>query len=191
MGRPRAFDEDVVIERAMESFWTNGYAGTSPSQLAEATGIAKGSLYNAFSSKRELFDRCLDFYQEQISKLAQELLLQPGTARDCIGSALRFVVDSDLAQPLRRGCLIGNTAVELAGHDADLAQKIQRMQSESTGWFMSRLERGQLDGDVSKDIDPRAYAEFLATTLAGLRVMAMTHDAPVLYRVIDTTLSTL
>ncbi|MDQ4502382.1 TetR/AcrR family transcriptional regulator [Sinomonas sp. ASV322] len=190
MGRPRTFDDDVVLSRAMEAFWTNGYGGTSPAQLAEATGIAKGSLYNAFASKRELFTKCLELYHRQVAELAKGLLEHPGTTRECIGAALRFVVDSDLAQPLRRGCLVGNTAVELAGHDADIAQKIRGMQDESTGWFEARIQRGQRDGDVSRDLDPRAYAEYLANTLAGLRVMAMTHEAPVLYRIIETTLST-
>ncbi|WP_433679306.1 TetR/AcrR family transcriptional regulator [Nocardia sp. CA-119907] len=191
MGRPRTFDDDVVLARAMETFWTNGYASTSPAQLAEATGVAKGSLYNAFASKRELFTRVLDFYHQQITELAKDLLERPGTTCECIGASLRFVVDSDLAQPRRRGCLIGNTAVELAGHDADIAQRIRKMQDESIGWFTARIERGQRDGDVARDLDPRAYAEYLANTLAGLRVMAMTHDAPVLYRIIDTALATL
>lgn len=191
MGRPRSFDDDVVISRAMEAFWTHGYASTSPAQLAEATGIAKGSLYNAFVSKRELFDRCLDRYHEQIAELAKDLLGQPGTTRECMGAALRAVVDSDLAQSPSRGCLIGNTAVELAGHDANVAQKIRRMQDESINWFIARLERGQRDGDVARDLDPRAHAEHLANTLAGLRVMAMTQDAPMLHRIIDTSVAAL
>lgn len=191
MGRPRSFDDDVVVSRAMETFWTNGYAGTSPAQLAEATGIAKGSLYNAFSSKRALFEQCLDLYHQQVSELAKGLMEHTGSTRDCLADALRSVVDSDLAQPRRRGCLIGNTAVELAGQDPDLAKKLRRMQDESTGWFAVRIERGQRDGDVSRDLDPRAVAEHLANTLAGLRVMAMTHEAPTLYRIIDTALAAL
>lgn len=191
MGRPRSFDEGVVLSRAMETFWTHGYAGTSPAQLAEATGIAKGSLYNAFSSKRALFDRCLELYHGQIAELAGALMQRPGPTRECLRDALRAVVDGDLAQSPRRGCLIGNTAVELAGEDPELARKLRRMQDESTGWFAERIERGQRDGDVRRDLDARAFAEHLATTLAGLRVMAMTHEAPTLYRIIDTALALL
>ncbi|GAA5156461.1 TetR/AcrR family transcriptional regulator [Pseudonocardia eucalypti] len=175
----------------MEEFWSHGYGGTSPAQLAAATGVAKGSLYNAFTSKRELFNRCLDLYHQQIAEVAQQLLDHPGSTRECLRNALKSVVDSDLAQPQRRGCLIGNTAVELAGEDAEVAQKLRRMQEESTGWFAARIQGGQRDGDVSRDRDPRALAEHLANTLAGLRVMAMTHEAPALYRIIDTALSVL
>ncbi len=191
MGRPRSFDDEVVLSRAMEAFWTNGYASTSPAQLAGAAGIAKGSLYNAFASKRELFEKCLDLYHRQIGELAKGLMEHPGTTRECLGDALRSVVDSDFAGPRRRGCLIGNTAVELAGQDAEIAQTIRRMQDDSTGWFAARIERGQRDGDVSSDLDPRAFAEHLSNTLAGLRVMAMTHEAPVLHRIIDTALALL
>ncbi|MFT4088503.1 MAG: TetR/AcrR family transcriptional regulator [Gordonia sp. (in: high G+C Gram-positive bacteria)] len=188
MGRPREFDDDVVLERAMEEFWTHGYAGTSPARLAEATGVAKGSLYNAFTSKRELFDRCLDLYHQQISEMAQELLDGPGSTRECLRNALRSVVDADLAQPQRRGCLVGNTAVEMAGEDAEIARKLRRMQAESTGWIADRIRRGQVEGDVSRELDVQALAEHFATTLAGLRVMAMTQDAPVLHRIVDTAL---
>lgn len=191
MGRPRTFDDDVVLSRALEVFWTHGYGNTSPAQLAAATGIAKGSLYNAFASKRELFERCLDLYHQQVTEMARGLLAYPGTTRDCIEAALRSVIDSDLAQPQRRGCLIGNTAVELAGQDPEIARKLRRMQDESTSWFASRIQRGQREGDVAREKDPLALADHLANTLAGLRVMAMTHEAPVLHRIIDTALTVL
>ena len=191
MGRPRSFDDDAVVDKAMEVFWTNGYANTSPAQLAEATGVAKGSLYNAFTSKRELFDRALERYDDQVSQLAQELLARPGSTHDCIVAALRFIVDADLAQPLPRGCLVGNTAVELAGHDREIARTIRGMQDHQIAALTARIQQGQMDGDVGSDVDAGAVAAFLATTLAGLRVMAMTFDAPTLYRVIDSATTVL
>ena len=191
MGRPRSFDDDVVIERAMDVFWTHGYANTSPAQLAEATGVAKGSLYNAFSSKRALFERALARYDQQVSEVAQELLARPGATRECLRAALRAGVDSDLAGPSRRGCLAGNTAVELAGHDAQIARTIRAMQDRTVAGVTARIEQGRRDGDVGPEVDARAFAEFFANTLAGLRVLAMTQDGPTLYRIIDSALATL
>lgn len=191
MGRPRSFDDDAVIDRAMEVFWTYGYANTSPAQLAQATGVAKGSLYNAFNSKRELFDRALARYDQQVSKLAHDLLARPGTTRECLRSALRFIVDFDLAQRSPRGCLVGNTAVELAGHDPEIARTIRTMQDRQVAALRARIEQGQRDGDVGPGLDARGTAEFLSSTLAGLRVMVMTHEAPTLYRSIDLALATL
>ena len=190
MGRPRDFDEDVVVERAMEAFWTNGYANTSPAQLAAATGIAKGSLYNAFGSKRELFDRALARYGVLVSHIGEDLLSQQGTTREVLASTLRHVVDSDLAQPVRRGCLVANTAAELAGHDPDIARTLRTMQEQTIAAALAeRIDQGRRDGDVDHAVDPRAYAELLANTLAGLRVMAMTCDAPMLHRIIDSAVA--
>lgn len=191
MGRPRSFDDDVVVDRAMEAFWTNGYANTSPAQLAEATGIGKGSLYNAFHSKRELFERALARYDLLGSEFAQDFLSRPGSTRECIGSFLRFLVDSDLAQPVRRGCLAVNTAVELAGHDPEINRALRTMVDHSIAALAARIDQGRRDGDVRPDVDAQALAEFLMNTLAGLRVMAKAYDLPTLHRIIDSALTTL
>ncbi|MGV9678142.1 TetR/AcrR family transcriptional regulator [Nocardia sp. NPDC003482] len=191
MGRPRNFEADAVVERAMEVFWTHGYANTSPAQLAEATGVGKGSLYNAFGSKRELFDRALDRYDVAGTELAQAILSEPGGTRERIGAFLRFLVDTDLSHPDRRGCLAVNTATELAGHDPEIRRVVRRMAEHTLGALRTRLEQGVRDGDVRADLDPRATAEFLLTTISGLRVMARSYDAPTLHRVIDTALTVL
>lgn len=191
MGRPRNFDDDVVVDRAMETFWSNGYANTSPAQLAKATGVAKGSLYNAFSSKHELFERALARYDLMGSEFAQEFLSRPGSTRDRIGSFLRFLVDTDVERPQRRGCLAVNTAVELAGHDPEITRTIRVTQEHTIGALAARIDLGRRDGDVRSDIQAQTCAEFLMNTIVGLRVMAKTHDAPMLHRIIDSALTTL
>src|SRR5690348_5654624 len=99
MGRPKNFEPDVAIERAMQAFWTNGYAATSPAELAEATGVAKGSLYHAFGSKRELFGKALERYGRLGDEFVEDVLSQPGTARERIHAYLRMLVDADLDAP--------------------------------------------------------------------------------------------
>ncbi|MGW4091739.1 TetR/AcrR family transcriptional regulator [Nocardia sp. NPDC004750] len=191
MGRPRNFDPDTVVERAMEAFWTHGYANTSPAQLAEATGVGKGSLYHAFGSKRALFDQALDRYDRLGAELAAEILSRPGSTRDCLATFLCGLVDADLAQPVRRGCLAVNTAMELGGHDPEITRAVRAMQDRVIGALEARIDRGRRDGDVRAEADPRAAAEFLMNTIVGLRVMAKTYDAPTLHRVIDTALTSL
>lgn len=191
MGRPRSFDTDEVVDSAMEVFWTYGYGNTSPAQLVEATGLAKGSLYNAFGSKRELFERALARYDRLGLELFTDILTRPGTTRERIGALLRALVDADLAQPIRRGCLVVNTATELAGHDAELMRALGQAEEHTMEVLRERIERGRRDGDVRADIDPRATAEFLTNTIAGLRVLARTQDATTLHRIIDTTLTIL
>ncbi|MEU1997966.1 TetR/AcrR family transcriptional regulator [Nocardia gamkensis] len=191
MGRPRNFDPDTVVDRAMETFWTHGYANTSPAQLAEATGIGKGSLYNAFGSKRALFDLALDRYDRLGVELAADILNRPGATRDCLAAFLCGLADADLAQPVRRGCLAVNTAMEMAGHDAEIARAVRATQDHMIAALKARIDQGKRDGDVRADTDPRSMAEFLMNTVVGLRVMAKTYDAPTLHRIIDTALATL
>ncbi|MEU6829958.1 TetR/AcrR family transcriptional regulator [Nocardia beijingensis] len=189
MGRPRNFDPDTVVERAMEAFWTHGYANTSPAQLAEVTGIGKGSLYHTFGSKRALFDAALRRYDQLGAELAADLLSRPGSTRECVAAFLCGMVDSDLAQPVRRGCLAVNTAMELGGHDAEITSAVRAMQDRVIAALEARIDQGRRDGDVRAGTDARAAAEFLMNTIVGLRVMAKTYDAPTLHRIVETALT--
>jgi TetR/AcrR family transcriptional regulator, transcriptional repressor for nem operon len=191
MGRPRNFEADTVVERAMEEFWTHGYAGTSPAQLAEATGVGKGSLYNTFGSKRRLFDQALARYGRMGAELAEEFLSRPGTTRERIGAYLRETVDSDIAQPIRRGCMAVNTAAELGGHDPQITRVLHAIEERLVAVLAARIDQGRRTGDVRPGIDARATAEFLLNTSAGLRILAKTNEAPALYRIIDVALTTL
>ncbi|MEU8310119.1 TetR/AcrR family transcriptional regulator [Actinomadura sp. NPDC048955] len=189
MGRPKGFEPDVVVAQAMETFWTKGYADTSPADLAEATGVAKGSLYHSFGSKRGLFARALDLYSRTGAELTEEFLARPGTAKERFRAYFALLVDMDLDGPVRRGCLAQNTVGELGGRDEEATRAVHRMEERMIELFAARIEQGQRDGDVDRDMDARAQALLLQTTLAGLRVMAKTFDRPALYRIIDTALA--
>ena len=191
MGRPKNFEPDAVVAQAMEAFWTNGYAGTSPADLAEATGVAKGSLYHAFGSKRDLFGKALDLYDRIGSETTEEFLSRPGTAKERIRAYLVFIVDMDLTAPVKRGCLAANTALELGGRDDEATRAVHRMEERTIELLAARIGQGQRDGDVAPDLDARAQAQFLMNTIVGLRVMAKTFDGPTLHRIIDTTLASL
>ncbi|MEH0656470.1 TetR/AcrR family transcriptional regulator [Streptomyces canus] len=189
MGRPKGFEPDAVIAQAMETFWSKGYTDTSPADLVEATGVAKGSLYHSFGSKRQLFDKALDRYSQMQAERAVECLAQPGTAKERIRAYFALLMDDDLDGPVRRGCLAQNTVGELGGRDAEVARAVHRLQEGVIELFAARIRQGQRDGDVDEDVDAQAQAMLLQTTLAGLRVMARTFDRPTLYRIIDTSLA--
>ncbi|RDI42135.1 TetR/AcrR family transcriptional regulator [Nocardia mexicana] len=190
MARPRNFEPETVIELAMDAFWTHGYANTSPAQLAECTGIGKGSLYNTFGSKRELFDRVLDRYDRMGTELAADFMSRPGATRECLRGFLHHLVDTDAAQPVRRGCLAVNTATEFAAQDPEITRALRAIQDHTAAALAARIDQGRRDGDVDRDTDPQAAAEFLMNTIAGLRVMAKTYDTRALHKIIDTALST-
>ncbi len=189
MGRPKNFEPDVVIAQAMETFWTNGYAGTSPAELAAATGVAKGSLYHAFGSKRDLFDKALALYDRAGSEMTEEFLARPGTAEERIRAYLQLLVEADLDGPVRRGCLAVNTALELGGRDEEATRAVRRMQERTIHLLTARIEQGKRDGDVAPEVDAGTQARFLMNTIAGLRVMARTFDGPTLHQIIETALT--
>lgn len=191
MARPRNFDADTVIERAMDQFWSHGYANTSPAQLAEATGIGKGSLYNTFGSKRALFDQALQRYGRSGVALAEDYMSRPGSTRDCLRAYLRAAVDLDFATPIRRGCLAVNTAAEFGGQDPAITAAIRDIEQRIVAVLAARIEQGRRDGDIDADVDAPAVATLLFTTSIGLRMMAKTNDAPALYRLVDLTLTVL
>ncbi|MEU5384475.1 TetR/AcrR family transcriptional regulator [Kitasatospora cineracea] len=191
MGRPKQFDEEAAVAQAMEVFWTKGYAGSSPAELAEAAGIGKGSLYHAFGSKRELFGRALNHYDRAGAELTEEFLSGPGTAKERVRAYLRMLVDADLDTPVRRGCLAVNTALELGGRDAEATLAVRRSTERSADLLAARIERGKLAGDVPASVDAAEQARFLMVTIAGLRVAARTFDRETLHAAIDTAVAAL
>lgn len=191
MARPRNFDADTVIDRAMDQFWSYGYANTSPAQLADATGIGKGSLYNTFGSKRALFDQALERYGHNGVAMAEDYMSRPGTTRDCLRAYLRAAVDLDFTTPVRRGCLAVNTAAEFGGQDPAITEALRGIERRIVATLAARIDRGRRDGDVDAAVDPGAVAALLFTTSAGLRIMAKTNDTPELYRLVDVALTVL
>jgi TetR/AcrR family transcriptional repressor of nem operon len=172
MARSKEFDPDVAVDKAMDVFWTQGYAATTPQQLTDALGIGRGSLYNAFSSKHALFERALRrYYARETSRLI-EVLDGPGTARERIGAALGLVVSDACRDDRRRGCMITNAAVELTRQDEAVSKLVHRALSRQEAAFQGAIEEGQRAGEISADRDAATLALFFVATINGIRVLA-------------------
>ncbi len=178
MGRPRTFDEGGAVDRAMDVFWRKGYRGTTPQELADAIGVGKGSLYNAFGSKRELFTRALDRYRDQQAVLVDQALEAPGPIKERIAGALELMIDLNFADPDRRGCLAVNTAAELAGFDEDATERVRAMFERTTNTFLDVIRIGQATGEIRPELDPEALATHLLTTLVGVQLLSKTNCDP-------------
>ncbi|SHF38275.1 TetR/AcrR family transcriptional regulator [Streptoalloteichus hindustanus] len=192
MGRPRKFDPDVAVDQAMEVFWRQGYAGTSPQDLVDALGIGRGSLYNAFQGKNQLFHRVLRRYHDQESVRMIELLDRPGPVRRRLRLALETIIEEDFADPDRRGCLAVNTAMELAGRDEEATRLVRRMFDRLERTLRALVEEGQRSGEIAPGRDAGALAGFLLSAINGMRVLTKTAEHPdQLRRVVDATLDLL
>ena len=116
-GRPREFDADDVLERAVQLFWEQGYEATSVSDIVVATGLNKSSLYNAFGSKEELFSRALQRYVDMRTTMLAHILVQGSAGLDDVHALFDFV-ELEMASPGgHRGCLAVNSSTELGGRE--------------------------------------------------------------------------
>lgn len=177
MARRKEFDQEQVLDRAMQTFWLKGYEATSIQDLVEQMEINRGSLYDTFGDKRSLFLSAIEFYDQRVVSSFLETLSQPGSPKAALIDFLQGVVVR-AADPRGRGCLITNSAVELSPHDpqikACVAANLNRIESA----LYKTLRRAQLQHEISQEKDPRAIARFLLNTLQGLRVISKVDPDP-------------
>ncbi len=191
MARPREFDPDQAIDKAIEIFWRQGYKATSVQNLVEATGVQRGSLYAAFGSKAGLFDAAMDRYMAEYSA-PRMLENEDRPIREALAELLRALVDSAVTDQSRRGCFVTNTAVELTSHDSAVATKVADNLGDLEDVLTRRLADAQANGEVRSDREPRALARFLVGSVQGLRVMSkVTPDRERLQDIADIVLASL
>lgn len=171
VARPRKFDENTAIERAMQAFWTSGYEGTSTEQLCAATGLGRSSIYNTFASKHELFCKALQRYTETTAEARTEVLNTAAPLRQRVRRLFGSIIDEEFAHN-RRGCLAVNTVIEFGQADPEIAAIIKRDTARFVDQLRAVFEQGQRDGEIERGRDPVALARFVHTTIGGLRVQA-------------------
>ena len=171
MARPREFDADAALERAMQAFWAKGYKATSLDELCAATGLSRSSLYAAFGGKRALLHRSLYRYQEQGVARITAALARPGPVRGAIAAFVNDLIERIVEGPGRRGCFIGNCAAELARGDRVTAARVRRALERIEGLFRDALVRGQARGEFSASADAGALARYLVAGIQGLRLV--------------------
>ena len=172
MARPRSFDERRVLELARDRFWATGYAGTRMDDIAEATGLGKGSLYGAFGDKHSLFVRALDDYCATANDRVSAQLRRPGIpAIDRLADHVRAVVADVVADTERRGCLMARSAAELGGADADVDRIVGASLRRWRSDLVDCLVEAQGDGAITAGADPQALATMLLGLIRGFEVL--------------------
>ncbi|NUT92108.1 MAG: TetR/AcrR family transcriptional regulator [Saccharothrix sp.] len=192
MGRPREFDDAAVVDAAMEVFWSKGYESTSTEDLCARTGLGRGSLYNAFGSKHGLYERALRRYAEVGFGAQAEILDGPGGVKQRLRALMVAVIDTDLDDPSKRGCLAVNAAVDAGGTDDVVAEQVLRQFSRFEAAVCEVIARGQRDGEVAADVDPLVAARLFVSAYYGLRVLGkVVRDRRVLEDVVEGALARL
>jgi AcrR family transcriptional regulator len=170
-GRPRAFDEEAVLDRAAEVFWQRGYEGASLSALTGAMGINRPSLYATFGSKEELFKRAFSRYHARQVAVARAALDQP-TAYASIEAFLRSSADGLTADTHPAGCLSIQGGLACAPENARISQTLATGRAATEAALLERLFRAAAEGDLPDGLDPRALARFVMALSEGHAVHA-------------------
>jgi AcrR family transcriptional regulator len=171
MGRPREFDIDTALQRALEVFWRQGYEGASLGDLTAAMGINRPSLYAAFGNKESLFRKALQRYTDVHMAFIGAALNEP-TARGAVEALLRGYAASVSDPSTPAGCLTVQGALA-GGRDTEpIRAELTSRRLAGEAALRARLARARDDGDLPGDADPTELARYVNTVAQGIAVQA-------------------
>ncbi|MFC9085752.1 TetR/AcrR family transcriptional regulator [Nocardiopsis dassonvillei] len=190
VGRPRGFDAEEALERAMAMFWEHGYAGVSLTDLTRAMGITKTSMYAAFGNKEELFRKALERYAEGPASYGTRALEEP-TAREVATAYLNGSIEVSTRPDCPAGCL-GVQGFLAASHLGPPARDtLSAWRVENLSRLRDRFRRAVDEGDLPSNADPEVLARYLMTMANGISVQAISGaDRDELQRMADAALRT-
>lgn len=170
-GRPREFDTEQALDRALALFWRNGYEGTSLAALTAAVGVTPTSLYAAFGNKEALFRRVVDRYVRGPANYLHRAIAAP-TARGVAEAALAGAIDMVTDPKHPDGCLLVHGALAAHPDLAPVREELSRRRAGAEAAVRRRFERAVEDGELRSAGDAPRLAAFLMTVIWGLSVQA-------------------
>ncbi|MFZ6647731.1 TetR/AcrR family transcriptional regulator [Undibacterium sp. TJN25] len=171
----RQFDESAALERALEVFWQKGYGPTSMQDLAEATGVQRGSLYNAYGDKESLFLHVYNQYKTAYLQDLRTALAQP-RLDDSLRAFFDFCINSMTAGTPTRGCMTTKTATDIQSSGENIQAAIKSMADEVEQALTERLSTA--DALAQLELQPAEAARLLATFTRGLVFMERVYQDP-------------
>lgn len=182
-GRPRCFDREEALERAMQVFWRHGYEATSLSDLTAAMDINPPSLYAAFGSKERLFLEAVERYRSGPGD-SESILAAAPTAR----LAIERLLESSASELVRRshppGCMLVISAMSCSRASARVAAALAKHRANAENRIRARIQRGVRDGELSADTDAAALARFYMAVIEGMSIQA--RDGATRQRLLET-----
>jgi len=172
MARSKVFDEDAALDRALRLFWRRGYHGTSIQDLVEHMGINRGSLYNTFGGKQQLYRTALERYQKRHRDSALGLTRNAASPVASLRHLLQMTVEEALHDTELKGCFLVNATTELATADSDVNGIVYRNALDFAHELQSLVAAGQQMEQFRADLDPAQAAAFLIHLINGMWVQA-------------------
>jgi TetR/AcrR family transcriptional repressor of nem operon len=171
MARPREFDRDKVLEKAVEVFWENGYDGSSCEDLVNRMKISRGSLYSAFGDKHSLYLAALGKYRENSERTILNNLASDRSFESKLRDLFSMVIDHSCSEMGSRGCFINNAIVERSGVDPETASLTSKNINRIVTALKTAMDHAIKKGEMRSDIDTTATANFLYSNVQGIQVI--------------------
>jgi TetR/AcrR family transcriptional regulator, transcriptional repressor for nem operon len=172
MARPREFDEAEVVQAAREQFWLHGFNGTSLDDLTVVTGLGRGSLYAAFTDKRNLFLRALDDYAAAVmGQLLADLRDPDKSGRDRVVDHIRFITKLLTADTKGKGCLMAKSAAEMGATDKEVSRRVRKWLDGYQRDIAEAIQAAQRDGEIDPDVEPDELALLILALLRGAEAL--------------------
>ncbi|WP_456281268.1 TetR/AcrR family transcriptional regulator [Cupriavidus sp. JZ107] len=173
-GRPREFNVDQALDRAVRVFSERGYHGASISDLTQAMRLAQGSLYKAFKDKQQLFLAAFDRYRVQRMEKLRHAIGEGGTGLERLRKTLAFYADSSQGAMGRQGCLVVGSTVALSAFEKPLADHVCTALARNEAFLADLIRQGQDDGSIAAHVNVEASARMLLCLTQGMRVVGKT-----------------
>ena len=192
MARTKDFDEQEVLNKAVNIFWLKGYNATSMQDLVDGLGISRSSLYDTYGDKHTLFLKALESYQCTNSGRLCQITNCEQPAKVTIKGLLEFVIDELLNDKSQKGCFMVNAEVEVALHDKQVSEMIRKNDQQLEESFFTVIKKGQEKGEITSQQDARALARFMYNTIKGIQVTAKsTQDGAMFDDIVNLAVSVL
>ena len=171
IGRPREFDAETALDRAMEVFWRHGYEGATIAQLTEAMGINPPSLYACFGNKEGLLKAALDRYTKLRGVWMDEVVAAP-TARDVADRMLMGIAEKQTDPANPPGCLLVQGGIACGTGSENVPFELAARRAQNEDQLRDRFIRAKAEGDLKPTSDPAALARYVSAVSVGMGVMA-------------------
>jgi len=171
-GRPKAFDPDTALDRAMMLFWERGYEGTSVDDLSAAMGVSPSSIYATFGDKEKLYQAAIDRYRAGPGALTASILDKAPTAYAAVEEILMTSASELTRKDRPAGCMLANAVTHCAPTAETLQHAIAERRGLSLGLFKQRFDQALADGELPAGIDTCGLARFFGTVLQGMTIQA-------------------
>lgn len=172
MGRSKEFDENEVLQKAMELFWKQGYEKTSMNNLVEHMGIHRKSIYDTFGDKHSLYLKVIEYYAKFSTAKFNYEVLKAQNSYQAIENIFNYIIQG--SEEKKNGCLFVNATTEFGSEDKEVLKRTEESFATAEKVITEIIKKGQENGEFSLKYDANILGEVVHNSLLGLRVLVKT-----------------